>query len=94
LNNPSAIRIRISGRVQGVGYRSWTVKQASKRGLDGWVRNRIDGTVEALLIGEEAIVRDMIEACRTGPMIARVDEILEEAAQGIAEKGFTQKPTV
>jgi acylphosphatase len=65
----------IRGRVQGVGYRAWTEITALERGVEGWVRNRRDGSVEALLIGTEQAVADMIAACRRGPPGARVDGI-------------------
>ncbi|MFO1242519.1 MAG: acylphosphatase [Rickettsiales bacterium] len=65
----------ISGRVQGVGYRAWTVKNAERLGLTGWVRNRTEGTVEAVLAGDAASVDEMIEACRKGPLAAKVTDI-------------------
>jgi len=61
------------GRVQGVSYRAFVEHQALARGLEGWVRNCRDGTVEAMFRGETAVVSDMIEACRRGPYAARVD---------------------
>jgi acylphosphatase len=76
----------IRGRVQGVGYRAWTEVAALERGLQGWVRNRRDGTVEALFIGVEAAVSAMIDDCRSGPSGARVDFIdqREAAADEVA----------
>jgi acylphosphatase len=72
----SVIRhIVVRGRVQGVGYRAFVEAEALALGLEGWVRNCRDGTVEALLVGESAIVESMIEACRRGPYAARVDQI-------------------
>jgi acylphosphatase len=88
-----AVLLRIHGRVQGVGYRAWTVGQAKKRGLNGWVRNRTDGTVEALISGPENIVSEMIEACRKGPLIARVNKI-EEMPTSEAEPGFSALPSI
>lgn len=70
----------IRGRVQGVGFRAWTEVAALERGLQGWVRNRRDGTVEAVFIGVEDDVSAMIEACRTGPPGARVDFVDERQA--------------
>jgi acylphosphatase len=67
----------IRGRVQGVGYRDFTEREARARGLTGWVRNRRDGTVEAVLAGPPAAVADMIAACRRGPFNARVDAVDE-----------------
>jgi acylphosphatase len=65
----------IRGQVQGVGYRAWVEDTALIRGLDGWVRNRRDGTVEAVFAGTPAEVAGMIEACRHGPASARVTAI-------------------
>ena len=85
----TAVIVRIRGRVQGVWYRAWTVEQATGRGLRGWVRNRRDGSVEALLCGPATQVRDMIEACRCGPPAARVESIDEAAADVVADSGFS-----
>jgi acylphosphatase len=65
----------IRGHVQGVGYRAWTEDQALLNGLEGWVRNRRDGTVEAVFAGPPDTVRTMIAACREGPRGARVDAV-------------------
>lgn len=65
----------IRGRVQGVGYRAWTEVTAIERGIEGWVRNRRDGAVEALFSGEEDDVAAMIAQCRRGPPGARVETI-------------------
>jgi acylphosphatase len=65
----------IRGRVQGVGYRAWTEQGALARGLEGWVRNRPDGAVEAFFAGPPAAVADMIAACRHGPRGAQVHGI-------------------
>jgi acylphosphatase len=89
-----AVRLIITGRVQGVGYRDWTIRTARNLGLRGWVRNRIDDSVEALIAGEDAAVTAMIEACRRGPSHARVDKVDVAAADPAdAPKGFTQLPT-
>ncbi|MGY3489787.1 acylphosphatase [Bradyrhizobium sp. USDA 4011] len=68
-------QVTISGRVQGVGYRAWVHEHANARGLEGWVRNRRDGSVEAVFAGPEAVVVDMIKACGRGPISARVDRV-------------------
>ena len=87
-------RLTISGRVQGVGYRDWVIDTALQLGLTGWVRNRRDGAVEALIVGDENAVGQMIEACRRGPPAARVDEIdVEPVDLDILPAGFTQLPT-
>jgi len=69
-------RVVIRGRVQGVGYRAWTEYTALDLGLEGWVRNRRDGTVEALFAGPQEAVDEMLETCHQGPPGARV-EIVE-----------------
>jgi acylphosphatase len=67
--------ILVHGRVQGVGYRAFVEHEVLARGLQGWVRNRRDGTVEAVLMGDAAAVAAMIETCRRGPFAARVEQI-------------------
>ncbi len=69
------VRLRIAGRVQGVGYRLWAERTAAALGVRGWVRNRLDGTVEILASGGDAEVAAMIEACRQGPAAAQVGEV-------------------
>ena len=71
----------VRGRVQGVGYRAWTEIAALERGLEGWVRNRRDGSVEALFIGAKDDVAAMIEDCRNGPPGARVDALDQREAR-------------
>ena len=88
-----AARVRIEGRVQGVGYRYWTVEQARGRNLSGWVRNRRDGSVEALFAGTAEQVNDMIAACHEGPLGARVTDVRHSPADPPAERGFRQMPT-
>jgi acylphosphatase len=65
----------IRGVVQGVGYRAWLAREAAARGLEGWVRNRRDGRVEAVLAGPAETVAEMIELCRQGPAMAEVDAV-------------------
>ena len=73
-----AIRqVTIRGRVQGVGYRYWVEHQAVAHALEGWVRNRRDGSVEALFSGPDEVVSNMVAACRRGPSSARVDAVDE-----------------
>lgn len=80
-------RLRIRGRVQGVGYRYWTVGQARALGLRGWVRNRKDGSVEALAAGTDDALELFIAACHRGPRAARVTSVeVEDAAETIGEK--------
>ena len=73
-------RVGIRGRVQGIGYRAWTEVTALERGVEGWVRNRRDGSVEALFSGPEDEVAAMIAECRRGPPGARVDAIDQREA--------------
>ena len=87
-------RLTITGRVQGVGYRDWTIGTARRLGLTGWVRNRRDGAVEALVVGGDAAVGAMIEACRHGPSMARVDTVdIEPVDLDILPEGFRLLPT-
>jgi acylphosphatase len=79
-------RVTIRGRVQGVGYRAWVEHQAVNHGLEGWVRNRRDGSVEALLAGPADVVADLIARCRRGPSTARVDAVEDEPANPDALK--------
>ena len=88
-----SVIISIHGRVQGVWYRAWTVENATRRGLRGWVRNCEDGSVEALFCGPAAAVNEMIEACRRGPKSARVERIDQIAAEPVEEAGFHLWPT-
>lgn len=86
-------RVRIYGMVQGVWFRAWTTREATSLGLDGWVRNRSDGSVEAVFRGTETAVADMIGRCRRGPPAARVDRIEQVMELESVEAGFVQKPT-
>ncbi|MEM3550131.1 MAG: acylphosphatase [Candidatus Bathyarchaeia archaeon] len=67
--------VYVSGRVQGVFFRSETSYEARKRGVKGWVRNLSDGRVEAVFEGEEAAVRELIEFCKVGPPGAKVTKV-------------------
>jgi acylphosphatase len=89
-----ARRIHVKGRVQGVWFRAWAVEQATELGLDGWVRNRQDGSVEAVAVGPAARVEEMIARCHRGSPASRVDRVIVEETQGIVASGFTQKPSV
>jgi len=87
-------RLTITGRVQGVGYRDWAITTGRDLGLAGWVRNRTDGSVEALIVGDDEAVGEMINACRRGPTIARVDAVdVEPVDLDVLPQGFTQLPT-
>jgi acylphosphatase len=69
------VKIRIRGVVQGVGFRNWTERLALTRGVEGWVRNRRDGSVEAVFAGPEDVIDTLLEACRRGPASARVSDV-------------------
>lgn len=90
-----AVLARIGGRVQGVGYRAWTERTARSHGLDGWVRNVPDGSVEAVFAGPPATVERMLTDCRTGPPAAHVSAIeAEDVAEGpLAGSGFRARYT-
>ncbi|HEY3919514.1 MAG TPA: acylphosphatase [Stellaceae bacterium] len=89
-----AARLEISGQVQGVGFRAFVTHNAREQGLRGWVRNRRDGRVEALLIGEPAAVARAIEQCRRGPPLALVDRLDSLPAQDDGTADFTERATV
>jgi acylphosphatase len=74
------LQMTVRGRVQGIGFRAWVEDQATRRDLEGWVRNRRDGSVEALFAGRPMVVAEMIAACRRGPPSALVESVTEEPA--------------
>ena len=87
------------GRVQGVGFRAFVEEEAVRGGLEGWVRNRRAGTVEAVLSGEAAAIDAVIETCRRGPPSSRVERVDQRDASADELKlsgsgGFTVLPTV
>jgi acylphosphatase len=86
----NAKRLVITGRVHGVGYRAWMVHKARELGLSGWVRNRSDGAVEALIAGDIASVEELSRLCRRGPRMAEVASIDEDLADPPDEPGFHQ----
>lgn len=89
-----AVRVVISGRVQGVGYRAWTVSTARRLGLSGWVRNRADGTVEAVFSGDEPAIQLMIDSCREGPMASMVADVIVASWNGEVAAGFIRLATL
>ena len=90
------VRVRIEGRVQGVGFRYWVEQTAGGLGLRGWVRNRRDATVEAVFAGPAEVVSDMVHRCRRGPPAARVADVatLEEGTADVPADGFEVRPTI
>ncbi len=87
----NAKRVLIQGRVQGVGYRDWMVERARALGVVGWVRNKPDGSVEALVYGEADSVEELLRACRLGPRLAVVSRIEEDWAEPPAEPVFIRR---
>jgi acylphosphatase len=79
----AACHVRITGRVQGVGFRAWTRGRAEALGLRGWVRNEPDGAVTVLIAGDEVPLAEMIDALNTGPAFARVDHVSVEPAAAV-----------
>jgi len=71
----NTVHVIIEGRVQGVGYRAWVEREARGKGLAGWVRNRTDGSVEAVFCGDDQAVRTMVESCARGPRAASVSTL-------------------
>jgi acylphosphatase len=98
MTSATATRLLIHGQVQGVGYRAWFAREAERRGLSGWVRNRRTGSVEALLFAEEHALAELIAACRSGPPLARVSHIdivaVEPGEAGDPLNGIERRPTV
>jgi len=93
-------QVMIAGRVQGVGYRAWVAHQAAAHHLHGWVRNRRDGSVEALFAGPDEVVAAMIGLCHRGPTSARVEAVHHETVDSDAldlrraGEAFSVLPTV
>jgi len=88
-----AVRLVISGRVQGVGFRAFVERRAYRHGVRGWVRNRRDGTVEALFIGDERALAETETACRRGPSMAVVTQLDRFDATDDGSVGFEARPT-
>ncbi len=86
--------VRIRGRVQGVGFRAWVAQMADRLGLDGWVRNRRDGSVEAVFAGPPERVEAAVAACRQGPPLARVEDVEMLQTADDPGRGFLVLPTV
>jgi acylphosphatase len=82
------VTVRIEGRVQGVYYRAWTERTATSLGLDGWVRNRADGSVEAVFAGPADQVDSMLRACADGPPDAKVSSVTITDEGGAPPSGF------
>ena len=91
------VHVLIDGRVQGVGFRAWVHHQAELHGLKGWVRNRRDGSVEAVFSGPDDLVEVMLKACRQGPrgsVVERVEPVKGGEAESGSFDGFEVRGTV
>ena len=86
-------RLRVEGRVQGVGYRFWAMSEARRLGLDGWVRNRSDGSVEILVTGKPEAVAALQAACGRGPPASTVSDVRREPSEDDGTRGFVERPT-
>ena len=90
----ATVHLRITGRVQGVGYRAWLMRTARKLGLSGWVRNLTDGSVEAMAQGAQDQVTQLIADCHAGPPLARVTAVdSAPVADAASFAGFEQRDT-
>lgn len=88
-----AMRLIIEGRVQGVGFRWWAVREATALGLDGWVRNLRGGKVELLAVGESGALQRLAELCHEGPPAAGVLRVDRSPADDDGADGFEERPT-
>ncbi len=88
-----SVRVQITGRVQGVGFRAWAQYNAKDLGLDGWVRNRRDGAVEALFSGPASQVFEMLARCQKGPPLAFVENVATLEHGTTVQPGFRVLPT-
>ncbi len=86
-------RVFVTGKVQNCGYRDWVIRQARALKLSGWVRNLKDGRIELLIAGDDDATGALIDACREGPPLARVDHVEAIAAEERLPKGFTKRFT-
>ncbi|HWD29509.1 MAG TPA: acylphosphatase [Rhizomicrobium sp.] len=88
------LRLRIEGFVQAVGYRNYVIAEATRLGVDGWVRNRSDGKVEVLASGPNAAVETLVGLCMKGPPGSSVKDVELHKAEPPAEKGFKRRPSL
>ncbi len=90
----TSLRLRVEGFVQAVGYRHFAIEEATRLRLDGWIRNRTDGTVEVLVSGPTKAVEAFVAAAMRGPTGCRVKNVELHNAEPPAEKGFHRRPSV
>jgi len=93
MTDRTAVRLLISGMVQGVGYRYWAMGEARRLGLEGWVRNLTDGRVEILALGAGDRIEELEKSCHAGPSSARVIRVARGPAVDDGSRGFSEKPT-
>lgn len=89
-----AVKVIIQGRVQGVWFRGWTQQTARELGLDGWVQNRRDGSVQAVFSGPDEAVAEMLQRCKTGPEYAFVTSVEHIAHHSPVSPGFSVRRTL
>jgi acylphosphatase len=90
----TSLRLRIEGYVQAVGFRNYAIVEARRIGLDGWVRNRADGTVETLVSGDTKKVEAFVAAMMRGPEGSKVANVDLHRAEPPEEKGFHRRSSV
>ncbi|HVU22067.1 MAG TPA: acylphosphatase [Rhizomicrobium sp.] len=90
----TSLRLRVEGFVQAVGYRNFIIEEATRLGLDGWVRNRSDGTVEIMVSGATKTVEALVAASMRGPAGSTVKNVELHNAEAPAEKGFHRRPSM
>lgn len=90
----TSLRLRIEGSVQAVGYRYFAMEEARRLSLDGWIRNRSDGTVEALVSGDTKAVETFVASCMRGPPGARVKNVDLHKAEPPTEIGFHRRSSL
>jgi acylphosphatase len=90
----TSLRLRVEGFVQAVGYRNFIIEEANRLGLDGWVRNRADGTVEILASGETKSIEALVAASMRGPAGSKIKNVELHNAEPPAEKGFHRRPSI
>jgi acylphosphatase len=89
----TCLKVVINGRVQGVGYRAWMARRAAELGLKGWVRNRSEGSVEAVLLGPADVVGTMVDLCRRGPRLSVVTDVETSPAVNEDWQDFSVRST-
>ncbi|MGK7929952.1 MAG: acylphosphatase [Microcystaceae cyanobacterium] len=93
-SNIICVHVFITGRVQGVGYRYSAVQEAQKLGIRGWVRNLLDGRVEAIFEGTEPLIEEMLQWCHQGPSSAKVTDVMVETLEPRWYQGFEVRETL